>query len=180
MGDPKKSRKRYSRPKSPWRSDQLAQELYLLGIYGLRNKRELWRAQSQLSSTRKQARTLLAATQQVRLRDEKKFMDSLVRKGLVKPGSPLDDVLSLTVEDVLARRLQSMIFKRGMAVSPLQARQAIVHGHVVIGQRRGPKPQFPPPPGEGGEGKILWGPAPPPPHGAGPPQAGVSAGAGRA
>src|SRR5207245_8826877 len=100
------------------------------------NKRELWRAQSQLSSTRKQARTLLAATHEVRQRDERVFMDSLVRKGLVKSGSPLDDVLSLTVEDVLARRLQSMIFKGGMAVSPLQARQAIVNGHVVIGEWR--------------------------------------------
>src|SRR2546428_5111358 len=171
MGDPKKSRKRYSRPKSPWRSDQLAQELYLLGIYGLRNKRELWRAQSQLSSTRKQARTLLAATQQVRLRDEKKFMDSLVRKGLVKPGSPLDDVLSLTVEDVLARRLQSMIFKRGMAVSPLQARQAIVHGHVVIGERRGTIPSHPVARGGGGKIKPLGGARSPPPKEGGPPGA---------
>src|SRR5256712_2342396 len=159
MGDPKKSRKRFSRPKSPWRSDQLAQELYLLGIYGLRNKRELWRAQSQLSSTRKQARTLLAATQEVRQRGEKIFMDSLVRKGLVKLGSPLDDVLSLTVEDVLARRLQSMIFKRGMAVSPLQARQAIVHGHVVIGERRVRLSRYTPP--RRGEGRETT-PRPPP------------------
>src|SRR2546425_5019828 len=164
MGDPKKSRKRYSRPKSPWRSDQLAQELYLLGIYGLRNKRELWRAQSQLSSTRKQARTLLAATQEVRQRGEKIFMDSLVRKGLVRLGSPLDDVLSLTVEDVLARRLQSMIFKRGMAVSPLQARQAIVHGHVVIGQRRGTIPHYPLAPDAEGEEKTPGGPPSPPPN----------------
>src|SRR3989442_2518431 len=70
-------------------------------------------------------------------------MDSLVRKGLIRLGSPLDDVLSLTVEDVLARRLQSMIFKRGMAVSPLQARQAIVHGHVAIGERRVTIPSYP-------------------------------------
>ena len=162
MGDPKKSRKRYSRPKSPWRSDQLAQELYLLGIYGLRNKRELWRAQSQLSSTRKQARTLLAATQEVRQRGEKIFMDSLVRKGLVRLGSPLDDVLSLTVEDVLARRLQSMIFKRGMAVSPLQARQAIVHGHVVIGERRVTIPSYPVAREEEEKIKVLGGPRSPP------------------
>jgi small subunit ribosomal protein S4 len=66
LGDPKKARKQYSRPRSPWRADQLAQELYLLGTYGLRNKRELWKAETQLSSVRKQARTLLAATQVVR------------------------------------------------------------------------------------------------------------------
>ncbi len=135
MGDPKKARKKYSRPRSPWRADQLAQELYLLGNFGLRNKRELWKAETHLSSMRKQARTLLAATEQVRLREEKKLLDSLSRKGLVSEGASLDDILSLTVEDVLARRLQTMVFKRGMAISPLHARQLIVHRHVMIGDR---------------------------------------------
>jgi small subunit ribosomal protein S4 len=135
LGDPKKARKQYSRPRSPWRADQLAQELYLLGTFGLRNKRELWRAQTQLSSVRKQARTLLAATQAVRLREEKKLLDSLRRKGLVGEAASLDDILSLTVEDVLSRRLQTMVFKKGMALSPLHSRQLIVHGHVTVGDR---------------------------------------------
>jgi len=113
----------------------LAQELYLLGTFGLRNKRELWRAQTQLSSVRKQARTLLAATQAVRLREEKKLLDSLKRKGLVGEAASLDDILSLTVEDVLSRRLQTMVFKKGMALSPLHSRQLIVHGHITVGDR---------------------------------------------
>jgi small subunit ribosomal protein S4 len=133
LGDPRKARKQYSRPRSPWRADQLAQELYLLGNFGLRNKRELWKAETHLSSVRKQARTLLAATEQVRLREEKKLLDSLRRGGLVTDTATLDDILSLTVEDVLARRLQTMVFKKGMALSPLHARQLIVHGHVMIG-----------------------------------------------
>ena len=135
MGDPKKARKQYSRPRSPWRADQLAQELYLLGTFGLRNKRERWKSQTQLSSVRKQARTLLAATQAVRLREEKKLLDSLRRKGLIGEAATLDDILSLTVEDVLARRLQTMVFKKGMALSPLHSRQLIVHGHVSVGGR---------------------------------------------
>jgi len=135
MGDPKKARKRYSRPRSPWRSDQLAQELYLLGSYGLRNKRELWKAQSQLSSIRKQARHLLAASAEVRSREEGKLIDSLLKKGLLSTGMILDDVLSLSVEDMLSRRLQTVIYKRGSAVSPSQARQLIVHRHVKIGDR---------------------------------------------
>lgn len=135
MGDPKKSRKKYSRPRSPWRTDQLAQELYLLGNFGLRNKRELWRAETQLSSARKQARTLLAATQAVRLREESKLLESLRRRGLVGEAATLDDILSLTVEDVLARRLQTMVFKKGMALSPLHSRQLIVHGHINVGGR---------------------------------------------
>lgn len=135
MGDPKKARKQYNRPRSPWRADQLAQELYLLGTFGLRNKRELWKAQTQLSSVRKQARTLLAATQVVRLREEKKLLDSLKKKGLIGEEASLDDILSLTVEDVLGRRLQTMVFKKGLALSPLHSRQLIVHGHVSIGGR---------------------------------------------
>ncbi len=135
MGDPKKARKQFSRPRSPWRADQLAQELYLLGTFGLRNKRELWKTETQLSSVRKQARTLLAATQVVREREEKKLLDSLRKKGLIGESATLDDILSLTVEDMLARRLQSMVFKKGMALSPLHSRQLIVHGHVAIGER---------------------------------------------
>jgi small subunit ribosomal protein S4 len=85
---------------------------------------------------RKQARTLLAATEQVRLREERKLLDSLGRKGLVAEGANLDDILSLTVEDVLSRRLQTMVFKKGMAHSQLHSRQLIVHRHVMVGERR--------------------------------------------
>lgn len=135
MGDPKKPRKTYSRPKNPWRSEQLAQELYLLGSYGLRNKKELWKTQQDLSNVRKQARHLLAASLEVRTTQGKKLLDSLGRRGLVTEGVALDDVLNLSVEDFLGRRLQTLIYKKGAAVSPLQARQLIVHGHVKIGNR---------------------------------------------
>ncbi len=155
MGDPKKSRKQYSRPRSPWRADQLAQELYLLGTYGLRNKRELWKAQTHLSSVRKQARTLLAATEQVRLREESKLLESLRKKGLVAETANLDDILSLTVEDVLSRRLQTMVFKKGMALSPLHSRQLIVHGHVTIGGRKVKVPGYGVNRREEGEIKLI-------------------------
>ncbi len=135
MGDPKKPRKTFSRPKNPWRSEQLAQELYLVGTYGLRNKRELWKTQGDLSNVRKQARHLLAASAEVRAKDGKKLLDSLTRRGLVSEGVALDDVLNLSVEDFLGRRLQTLIYKKGAAVSPLQARQLIVHGHVKLGKR---------------------------------------------
>ncbi len=167
MGDPKKPRKTYSRPRSPWRVDQLAQELYLLGTFGLRNKRELWKSQTQLSSVRKQARTLLAATEKVRLREEEKLLDSLYKRGLVAEEASLDSILNLTVEDVLARRLQSMVFKKGMALSPLHARQLIVHGHVKIGDRRITIPGYGVSRGEEGTVKLVGikGPtAPTPPE----------------
>ncbi|HYC27007.1 MAG TPA: 30S ribosomal protein S4 [Nitrososphaerales archaeon] len=161
MGDPKKAKKQYSRPRSPWRADQLAQELYLLGTFGLRNKRELWKAQTQLSSVRKQARTLLAATEAVRLREESKLLNSLRRRGLIGEAATLDDILSLTVEDMLARRLQSLVFKKGMAVSPLHARQLIVHGHVTVSSRVITVPGFEVGSGVEGTISLVGGPAAP-------------------
>jgi small subunit ribosomal protein S4 len=143
MGDPRRPRRTFTKPRSPWRSDQLAQELYLLGIYGLRNKRELWKAQTELSGIRKQARRLLAASELVRNREEQKLIQSLLRKGLVGQGVTLDEVLTLSVEDMLSRRLQTIVYRNGGAVSPMQARQLIVHRHVKIGTRIVSVPGYP-------------------------------------
>ena len=137
MGDPKKPRKRFTPPRNPWRSDQLSQELFLLGTYGLRNKRELWRAQTKLSNFRKQARQLLAAPSDIRGREEPKLLNHLGRIGLIQTvQSTVDDVLSLTIENLLERRLQTLVWKRGLAKSPYQARQLITHGHIALNQRK--------------------------------------------
>lgn len=160
MGDPKKSRKKFTPPRNPWRSDQLSQELFLLGNYGLRNKRELWRAQTRLSNYRKQARQLLAASATDRGREEPKLLTHLSRLGLIQSGqSTLDDVLSLTVENVLERRLQTLVWKRGLAKSPYQARQLIVHGHVALNNRRITVPSYLVSPGEEGSLKFSEGSA---------------------
>ncbi|MBI2184556.1 MAG: 30S ribosomal protein S4 [Thaumarchaeota archaeon] len=135
MGDPKKPKKKYASPRNPWRSDQLSQELYLLGTYGLRNKRELWRAQTELSRIRTQARALLVAPTEIRSVEEKKLLESLRRTGLVGTESTLDDVLGLTVENILERRLQTLVMKKGISKSPYQARQMITHGHIEVAGR---------------------------------------------
>jgi small subunit ribosomal protein S4 len=143
LGDPKKSRKMFTPPRNPWRSDQLSQELFLLGTYGLRNKRELWRAQTRLSNFRKQARQLLAASADVRGREEPKLMLYLNRLGLLQGmQNSLDDVLSLTIENLLERRLQTLVWKRGLAKSPYMARQLINHGHITLNQKRVTIPSY--------------------------------------
>jgi small subunit ribosomal protein S4 len=143
MGDPKKSRKMFTPPRNPWRSDQLSQELFLLGTYGLRNKRELWRAQTRLSNFRKQARQLLAASAEVRGREEPKLMTYLSRLGLLQGmQNSVDDVLSLTIENLLERRLQTVVWKRGLAKSPYMARQLITHGHIALNQKRVTIPSY--------------------------------------
>ncbi|MBI1828172.1 MAG: 30S ribosomal protein S4 [Thaumarchaeota archaeon] len=135
MGDPKNPRKIWRKPKRPLNYDLLNEELYVLGTFGLKNKRELWRAHTELSRVRKQARSLLALTQELREKKEPTLMKSLVRVGFVRENSTLDDVLNLKVTDLLSRRLQTVVQKKGLIKSPYQARQAVVHGHVMIGDR---------------------------------------------
>ena len=136
MGDPRKSRKMFHRPRRIWSTDQLSAELYIMGSYGLRNKRELWKAQTEMARIRNQARALLSSTAEVRAEKEKRLLNFLLRLGLVKEGATLDDILGLKVEDLLERRLQTIVMKKAGAKSPYQARQIVSHGHVSIGNRK--------------------------------------------
>ena len=135
MGDPKRPKNQFKKPRRPWTSDQLMSELQIVGTYGLRNKRELWKAQTELSRIRKQARALLALPHEVRHGKETELLNSLRRMGLVQEGATLDDVLNLTIETLLGRRLQSLVTKKGFAKTPYQARQVVVHGHITINDR---------------------------------------------
>ncbi len=136
MGDPKRPRKKYKTPRHPWRADVLMAELKLMGEYGLRNKRELWRAKTMVSNFRRIARSLLSQPPEVRKAREEELLNKLYRLGLLDEGAELDHVLDLTVEHLLERRLQTLVWRRGLAKSPYQARQLIVHGHVAIGGRK--------------------------------------------
>lgn len=136
MGDPRKTRKLFRRPRMIWTTDQLNAELYVMGSYGLRNKRELWKAQTEVARIRNQARALLALSSEARSEKEKRLLNFLNRLGLVKEGATLDDILNLKVEDLLERRLQTIIMKKSGTKSPYQARQIVSHGHVSIGNRK--------------------------------------------
>ena len=133
MGDPKTSRKVWKKPKRPLNYDLKMDELKTLGTFGLKTKRELWKTQTELSRVRLQARSLLALRQEERKRKEPILIQSLTKIGLVDESSTLDDVLNLQVNDLLARRLQTIVQKNLFFKTPYQARQAIVHGHVMIG-----------------------------------------------
>lgn len=135
MGDPKLPRRAWRKPKRPLNYDLKMDELKLLGQFGLKTKRELWKARTELSRVRNQARSLLALGRDVREEREPVLMRSLARIGLVGDGSTLDDVLNLDVKNLLERRLQTIVVKRLGFRTPYQARQAVVHGHVMIGDR---------------------------------------------
>jgi small subunit ribosomal protein S4 len=135
MGDPRKARKTFSRPRRIWTSDQLSAELYVIGSYGLRNKKELWKAQTEVAGFRNQARALLALPAEDRHSQEIKLLKYLGRLGLIDETATLDDILNLKIEHLLERRLQTMIMRKIDTKSPYTARQIVVHGHVSIGDR---------------------------------------------
>ena len=136
MGDPKYPRKVWRKPKRPLNYELKMEELQTLGTFGLRTKRELWKAHTELSRVRQQARSLLALTQKVRDEKEPRLLKSLARIGLVKNDATLDDVLNLKPTDLLARRLQTIVSNKLGFKTPYQARQAVIHGHIMVGDRK--------------------------------------------
>jgi len=91
------SRRVWQKPKRPLNYDLMMDELKILGTFGLKTKRELWKTQTELSRVRLQARSLLALRQDERERKEPILMQSLSKIGLVNEDSTLDDVLNLQV-----------------------------------------------------------------------------------
>ena len=142
MGDPKYPRKVWRKPKRPLNYELKMDELQTLGTFGLRTKRELWKAHTELSRVRQQARSLLALTQEARAEKEPILLKSLSRIGLVSENSSLDDVLNLKPTDLLARRLQTIVSKKLGFKTPYQARQAVIHGHIMVGDRKVDIPSY--------------------------------------
>ncbi len=136
MGDPKKQRKKFDTPRFAWRKDVLQEELKLLGQYGLRNKHELWRLKTTLSKTRGIARSLIGRPTEERVKMENELLKRLKKRGILQETAVLDNVLDLSIEDLLERRLQTIIFRKGLTRTIFQSRQLITHGHVTIGDRR--------------------------------------------
>ena len=135
MGDPKTPRRIWKKPKRPLNYNLMMDELKTLGTFGLKTKRELWKARTNLSKLRHQARSLLALRQEIRKEKEPVLINSLSKIGLVDKNSTLDAVLNLQVTDLLSRRLQTIVQRKLYFKTPYHARQAIVHGHVMIGDR---------------------------------------------
>ena len=142
MGDPKKQRKKYDTPRFPWRTDTMQEELKLIGQYGLRNKHELWRHETMLSNFRGIARSLIGQSAEKRHKSENELLARLKKFGLLPETAVLDDVLDLTLEDLLERRLETIVLRKGLAKTMQQSRQLITHGHVAVGTQRIKTPSY--------------------------------------
>jgi small subunit ribosomal protein S4 len=147
MAYPGKNRKSYGTPKRPFEKTRIEEETKLVIEYGLRNKREVWKAQALLRKYRTGARELLAlesasTNESFTAKKREDLIGHLQRSGMLGPDAGIDDVLALRIQQPLERRLQTQVYRLGLARSPKQARQMVTHGHIAVGGRRVDIPSY--------------------------------------
>ena len=142
MGEPKFSTPRTQTPTHPWKQARIDEEHDLKERYGLKKvggMREIWREKSALRRHRNQAMKLIGrvdSTEGHYAKEKEQLLNSLTKKGLLQTGADVGDVLEINVEHMLSRRLQSVVYYKGLAPSMRAARNLIVHGHICIGDQR--------------------------------------------
>lgn len=142
MGDPRRLKKKFRKPKHPFQKERIMEELEFLGKYGLRNKREYWKARTKLADWRNLARQSRRLTREQAVEVQQQLIKKLNRLGIIGAEAEFEDVLLLTVEDVLKRRLQTLVFEKGLASTVYQARQYIVHGHIQVAGKKIDSPSY--------------------------------------
>lgn len=141
MGDPRKIRSKFSGPMHPWQLGRLEAEKPLMKVYGLSNKTELWKVTSKLKKYKDNAKKLVVRTGNQAEIEKKQLAEKLKSFNLIEKDS-LDEILDLKVEQLLDRRLQTLVFKKGHARSIKQARQMITHGHINVAEKKMTSPGY--------------------------------------
>jgi len=142
MGHPRRSRKKYDTPPHPWNADRIKEENKLLQKYGLKNKKEVWKAETMVKRYRRDARHLLGLLTEQTIKERQDLINHLVNLGILSESAKLEDVLDLTVENVLRRRLQTMVHKKGLATTAKGARQFVIHGHISLNEKKIDSPSY--------------------------------------
>lgn len=141
MGAPKRNRRTYEKPKEIWNIERIKSDRGLIEEYGLKNMKELWKAQSEIRRIRRNARILLSG--ESGYGDMKqKMLNRLAIIGVAKEGATLDDLLDMKERSLLERRLQTVVFRKGLARTVKQARQLTVHGFISVDGKRVNKPGY--------------------------------------
>jgi len=134
MGDPRKQRKKYSTPTHPWQKARIDEEKNLTHEYGFKNKKEIWKISSILNKYKDQAKKLIPLSGSQAEKEKEQLLKKLFLLGLIAEASKIEDILALTLKDLLERRLQTRVYRQSLARSTKQARQFITHNHIMIGE----------------------------------------------
>jgi len=132
----KRKHKSYSRPKRPFDKARIEEEARIKEEYGLKNKKEIWKADAQIKSIREKAKKLISAGHE----KQKALFERLKKIGF--KADSISDVLSLEKRDYMNRRLQTIVFKKRLARSPKHARQMIVHKKILVNGRAINSPSY--------------------------------------
>jgi small subunit ribosomal protein S4 len=128
----RRARKQYATPNHPWNKERIESEAQLVRGYGLKNKKEIYRATFIVRNFRTQAKRLSTGGSEQDAREEVQLLTRLRNLGLIGPEDGLDAVLGIQVENLLERRLQTVVYRKALAKSMKQARQFIAHAHITI------------------------------------------------
>merc|ERR1712224_997728 len=145
MGSYQNHGKTFRKPKRAFEKERLDAEMKIVGEYGLKNKREVWRSQYALAKIRTAARTLLTLDEknEQRIFAGDALLRRMIRIGLLlESEKKLDYVLGLTTAKLMERRLQTKVFKLGLAKSIHHARVLIRQRHIRVGKQICDIPSF--------------------------------------
>ena len=142
MGDPRKLRKKFSKPSHPWQKERIEEEKGIIKQYGLRRKYEIWRMNSMLKKFLNRAKTIIGERTLQSEVERKQLLSRLHLLGLLKKDSRVEDVLNLKLKDILERRLQTLVCRQQIAKTMMQARQFITHEHIAVGGRKITTPSY--------------------------------------
>lgn len=136
MGQSKSQRRKYKTPSHPWNRQRIAAERELLEEYGLVNKKEIMRIESLLRNLKTQAKELITRSDKQAELEWEQLRARLNRLGLVDGAMKIEQVLDLSMKNIMERRLQTQVVRKGLARSMMQARQFITHQHILVGSHK--------------------------------------------
>lgn len=142
MGDPKKSRKKYSSPRHPWEKVRIELEKELKRDFGFKNKKEIWKMSSLLKNFYDRAKKYTAKETPQFNKEQEQLILRLNGLGLLKGDNSLDAILGIQLNDIVERRLQTLVYRKGLARSVKQSRQFIAHGHITINGKAITSPSY--------------------------------------
>ncbi|MBI2629130.1 30S ribosomal protein S4 [Candidatus Pacearchaeota archaeon] len=121
--------KKFNKPRTRFDSMRIEEEDKIVERYGLKNKREIWKAKGKLERIRSIAKKLINSSQE----EQERFLTKLKKQGFDVKTTV--DVLALSEEEILKRRLQTIVYNKKLSTTPKGARQLITHKNILVNGR---------------------------------------------